>query len=83
MNQPPPKKKIPTQEGRPEDRNASDKEALAKKVAAKKEREAAAAAAAAAEEGKTQVVRKAKPKKDAGLDDLLNAGLSATKKKGK
>lgn len=74
---------IQYQEGRPADRNASDKDALAAKVAAKKEKEAAAAAAAAADEGKVKVVRKVKPKKDAGLDDLLNAGLGAAKKKGK
>ena len=68
------------QEGRPADRNASDKEALAAKVAAKAEAKAAAEAAEAAAGG--TVVRKPKPKKEAALDDLLDAGLGPVKKKG-
>lgn len=45
----------------------------------------AAKAAAETTEGNkaTPVVRKAKPKKEAGLDDLLSAGLAGGKKKGK
>lgn len=64
------------QGGSPADRNASDKAALeakvAKKEATKKQEEANAAQAV---KNKT-VTRKKVPKKaDAGLDDLLSAGL--------
>mmetsp|Transcript_9458 Transcript_9458/g.22309 ORF Transcript_9458/g.22309 Transcript_9458/m.22309 type:complete len:140 (+) Transcript_9458:61-480(+) len=41
------------------------------------------AAAAKAKEAAAAKTKKAKKKNDAGLDDLLSAGLSATKKKGK
>ena len=66
------------QEGTPLQQNESDKAALAAKIAAK---QAAKVSAADAEANKaTPVQRKVKPKKDAGLDDLLNAGLAAGKK---
>lgn len=67
------------------DRNASDAAKLAAKVEAKKkvQEEALRAAAAASSGGGPPPPRKAKAKKqDAGLDDLLSAGLTATKKKG-
>lgn len=66
--------------GDPLSRNASDKAALeakiAKKAAQKKAEEEAA------KNVTTKVVRKKGMKKDdAGLDDLLNAGLNPKKKK--
>lgn len=75
------KKNNSNKEGDPLQRNASDSAALAAKVAKKKamleEQEKAAVSASAS----ASVVRKKVPKKaDAGLDDLLNAGLSAGKK---
>mmetsp|Transcript_50512 Transcript_50512/g.107609 ORF Transcript_50512/g.107609 Transcript_50512/m.107609 type:complete len:96 (-) Transcript_50512:786-1073(-) len=62
------------------DRNASDKNALEAKVAAKK---AAKEAEAAAGPAPKVVKPKGKKKEAAGLDDLLSAGLSGAKKKGK
>lgn len=69
------------QEGRPEQRNASDAAALAAKVAKKaemKEKQDADAARAVANQ---PVARKVKKKDDAGLDDLLSAGLAGKGKK--
>ena len=61
------------------DRNDGDKAALEAKVAAKK----AAREAEAAAPDKTVVKPKKKKEAAAGLDDLLSAGLSGNKKKGK
>ena len=61
------------------DRNDGDKAALEAKVAAKK----AAREAEAAVPDKTVVKPKKKKEAVAGLDDLLSAGLSGNKKKGK
>jgi hypothetical protein len=74
----------PQREGRPSDRNAADAVKLAAKVAAKqaqKEAEALNGGGGAAAAAKVAPKKVTKPK-DAGLDDLLNAGLGA-KKKGK
>jgi hypothetical protein len=71
-------------EGRPADRNASDAVKLAAKVAAKqaqKEEEAANGGGGDAAAAKVVPKKVTKPK-DAGLNDLLDAGLGA-KKKGK
>lgn len=73
-------------EGTPLSRNLNDKQALAAKVAAKKaakEAEEAAASKAAAAGPAVVAKKKKKPKADAGLDDLLSAGLVGAKKKGK
>ena len=73
-------------EGTPLSRNLNDKEALAAKVAAKKaakEADEAAASKAAAAGPAVVAKKKKKPKADAGLDDLLSAGLVGAKKKGK
>jgi len=69
-------------EGRPEDRNLADSAALAAKVEAKKIAKQKAAEDAERAERATPVVRKKKEKKKEGnLDDLLSAGLEASKKK--
>ena len=74
------KNKGTQREGTPSQRNADDKNALLAKIEAKKAKKEADAAAAA--NTKAPVVRKKVPKKkDDTLDDLLNAGLSAGKKK--
>lgn len=73
-------------EGTPLSRNLNDKQALAAKVAAKKaakEADEAAASKAAAAGPAVVAKKKKKPKADAGLDDLLSAGLVGAKKKGK
>jgi hypothetical protein len=58
-------------------RNEDDKAALAAKIAAK---QAAKAQAEQAEANTANVIKpKPKPKKDDGLDDLLNAGLKGKK----
>jgi len=69
-------------EGDPLSRNADDKAALANKVAMKAERLAAQQAKADEDEKRASAAkRKAKKKDDAGLDDLLSAGLTGGKKK--
>mmetsp|Transcript_6266 Transcript_6266/g.5875 ORF Transcript_6266/g.5875 Transcript_6266/m.5875 type:complete len:99 (+) Transcript_6266:44-340(+) len=79
------KKNLSTKEGSLGQRNDSDSAALAAKVAKKKEmlkeQEEASANAAAVS---APIVRKKVPKKaDAGLDDLLNAGMAGRKGKKK
>ena len=71
------------QEGRPEQRNASDAAALAAKVAKKAEMKQKQEEAATAEASHQTVVRKKtnKKKEDDNLDDLLSAGLGKGKKK--
>mmetsp|Transcript_16658 Transcript_16658/g.23472 ORF Transcript_16658/g.23472 Transcript_16658/m.23472 type:complete len:98 (-) Transcript_16658:409-702(-) len=76
------RQKAQTSGGDPLKRNENDKAALEAKVAKKKAmQEAAEKEAENATKG--PVPRKKKPTKDAGLDDLLSAGLSGNKKKGK
>jgi len=76
-----------SKEGRPEERNANDSAALAAKIEAKKKMKEAQAEqdrqAAEREQAKAAVQKKKTKKKDEGLDDLLNAGLAGSKKKGK
>ena len=72
------------QEGRPEQRNASDAAALAAKVAKKAEMKQKQEADAAKAAQNKPVVRKKTNKKEAdNLDDLLSAGLSSGKGKKK
>jgi len=68
-------------EGRPEQRNASDAAALAAKVAKKAEMKEQQDADAARAVANQPVARKVKKKDDAGLDDLLSAGLAGKGKK--
>ena len=70
------------QEGRPEQRNASDAAALAAKVAKKAEMKQQQEEAATAAASKPVVRKKTnKKKEDDNLDDLLSAGLGKGKKK--
>uniref|UniRef100_A0A7S2XTZ6 Small EDRK-rich factor-like N-terminal domain-containing protein n=1 Tax=Attheya septentrionalis TaxID=420275 RepID=A0A7S2XTZ6_9STRA len=81
-----------TKEGRPDQRNMNDSAALGAKVAAKQaakkaqeETDKLAAEWGAGTAGAPKVLPKKKKavKKGDGMDDLLSAGLSASKKKGK
>jgi acyl-coenzyme A synthetase/AMP-(fatty) acid ligase len=83
---------IYVQEGRPDQRNMNDSAALGAKVAAKQaakkaqeETDKLAAEWGAGTAGAPKVLPKKKKavKKGDGMDDLLSAGLSASKKKGK
>jgi len=74
-------------EGTVQAQNEGDKAALLAKVQAKRDRQAKEAAeqdaAAAAAAKASAIAAKAPKKKDAGLDDLLSAGLAGDKTKKK
>ena len=76
------KERAQGKEGNPLTRNLNDAAALAEKVRKKKEQDEAEAARAAESQANAKVERKKKTDNDtAGLDDLLNVGLSGMKKK--
>ena len=69
------------QEGRPDQRNASDAAALAAKVAKKEEMKKMEEGQEQRQTNSTVVRKKTNKKKEADLDDLLSAGLAKGKKK--